>query len=204
MPDLRFGVDSVTRSKDAARALILRLRIENMISGEQIESIALNIQVQIQPTRRRYSDEEKTTLRVLFGEPEAWRRSLRPLLWTNVSVKTAAFRGATVVELKLTSPASSNDAAMTYSRALQHGDIPLELLFSGTVFYRAGHSLQAAFIAWSKEASCAVPVDVWRECMMPQQFRLVAGEEIEVARDHLPLWQQILEHARTEGGKIKV
>jgi hypothetical protein len=53
-----------------------------------------------------------------------------------------------------------------YFAALEDGEIPLEFLFSGTVFYRdATGALQAVQIPWEKEAKFRLPVGVWREMM---------------------------------------
>jgi predicted alpha-1,6-mannanase (GH76 family) len=41
--------------------------------------------------------------------------------------------------------------------------VPLEFLFSGTVFY--GAPLQAARISWDSEAEYRLPVRVWKETM---------------------------------------
>jgi hypothetical protein len=44
--------------------------------------------------------------------------------------------------------------------------VPLEFLFSGTVFYAgAGGMLQVGRISWEQEAGFALPVAVWRETM---------------------------------------
>ena len=50
-------------------------------------------------------------------------------------------------------------AAARYFQALGDGEVPLEFLFSGTVFYagRRG-ALQTAQIAWDKEAEFRLPV----------------------------------------------
>jgi hypothetical protein len=49
---------------------------------------------------------------------------------------------------------------------LEEGDIPLNFLFSGTIFYEGEEgNLQVAQISWSKEASFRLPVVVWQEMM---------------------------------------
>ena len=56
--------------------------------------------------------------------------------------------------------------ASQYLHALEDGEVPLEFLFSGTVFYAgAGGRLQVGRIAWDKEAEYRLPVAVWREMM---------------------------------------
>ena len=68
--------------------------------------------------------------------------------------------------MPVTSTFDFNLAATKYFYGLDEGDIPLSLLFSGTVFYRDEDGfLQMAPIPWSKETSCRLPVAVWREMM---------------------------------------
>ena len=54
--------------------------------------------------------------------------------------------------------------------ALEHGEVPLEFLFSGTVFYSdpVGR-LQVGRIGWDKECDYRLPVRVWRE-MIDRHF----------------------------------
>jgi len=56
--------------------------------------------------------------------------------------------------------------ATRYLDALPDGEVPLEFLFSGTVFYSADDGrLQTALLSWDLEASYRLPVAVWRETM---------------------------------------
>ena len=56
--------------------------------------------------------------------------------------------------------------ATRYLQSLDGGEIPLELLFSGTVFYSTEAGLlQTAQIPSSCEADYRLPVAVWRETM---------------------------------------
>src|SRR5919202_1107358 len=49
---------------------------------------------------------------------------------------------------------------------LDDGDVPLELLFSGPVFYLAdGGRLQTAQIPWESEAAFRLPVRVWKAAL---------------------------------------
>ena len=57
-------------------------------------------------------------------------------------------------------------SATKYLAGLQNGEIPLDLLFSGTVFYvGADGRLQVNRISWNAEASHRLPVSVWRNLM---------------------------------------
>jgi hypothetical protein len=56
--------------------------------------------------------------------------------------------------------------AAKYFYALEDGEVPLEFLFSGTVFYAAeGGRLQTDRISWEKEAEFRLPVRLWKEMM---------------------------------------
>ena len=51
-----------------------------------------------------------------------------------------------------------------------HGHIPLEFLFSGTVFYSdESGRLQVGRIGWDKDAAYRLPVRVWRD-MIDRHF----------------------------------
>src|SRR4029079_4656630 len=56
-------------------------------------------------------------------------------------------------------------AAHKYLTALQTGDVPLILLFSGTVFSGTAGSLQVMPVPWHKETHVRMPVAVWRAAM---------------------------------------
>jgi hypothetical protein len=56
--------------------------------------------------------------------------------------------------------------ASRYLDALPGGEVPLEFLFSGTVFYAgAAGQLQAVRISWEGDAEYRMPVRVWRATM---------------------------------------
>ncbi len=95
MPDLQFQVESAAAVVRAATPqLAFKVRITNA-DPQPVQSIALRAQIQIEPTRRRYSAQEQQNLRELFGEPERWSSSLHPLLWDNVNVNVPGFTGET-------------------------------------------------------------------------------------------------------------
>jgi Family of unknown function (DUF6084) len=53
-----------------------------------------------------------------------------------------------------------------YFHALEEGEMPLEFLFSGSVFYRRGAGgLQIVQIPWEKEAQFRLPVRLWKQTM---------------------------------------
>ena len=202
MPDLRFQVEDVVPTPNAASPqLSFKLRITNA-EPEPIHSIALRAQVQVEPVRRRYSPEEQQKLKKLFGEPEQWSKSLLPLLWANVNVNVAAFTGSTLIDLPVPCTFDFNVAMTKYIYGLDGGELPTSLLFSGTVFHAGQMALQIAQIPWDREASYRVPVRVWKEMM---DLYYPNGAWIQLRRDvferlyefksqnGIPTWEQTVE-----------
>jgi hypothetical protein len=150
----------------AVPTLVLRLEIAET-AGEQIHMIALRCQVQIEARRRHYSASEKPRLAELYGEPERWGETLRAMVWTHVAQMVPGFTGRVEVDLPITCTYDLEVAAVKYFEALEEGEIPLLLQFSGTVFTARGGAGQfsVAQLPWSKETSYRLPVRVWREAM---------------------------------------
>ena len=167
MPDLGFRIERVEVAKfSASPQIALKLRLTNANPAETIHSVALRCQIQIEVTRRRYTAEDQEKLRDLFGEPDRWSQTLRNLLWTNVNLNVPPFQGSTVVDLPVPCTFDFNVGATKYFHGLGDGDVPLCVMFSGTVFYaQAGDHLQVSPISWEKEARFSMPVRVWREMM---------------------------------------
>ena len=149
-----------------APLLHFKLRVSNAIEGEAIYTVALRCQIQIETTRRRYDGDDPERLRELFGEPERWSQTIRTMLWTFTSAVVGPFTGSTVINLAVPCTYDFNVAATKYFYALEGGEVPLALLFSGTVFYESKDgALQVAQISWEKEAAYRLPVKVWQEMM---------------------------------------
>lgn len=206
MPDLRFQVESAEAVPFAiSPLLVLKLRVENAPSDESIHSVALRAQIQIQVTRRTYTEQDRVRLLDLFGEPERWNRTLRTMLWTHASTVIPSFTGQILTDLQVPCTFDFNVAATKYFYALSDGDIPLELLFSGTVFYAGGDgTLKVAPISWDKEARFRLPLKTWREMMdayYPNSAWLCLHRDAfdrlyrYKMRWGIATWEQALEHA---------
>ncbi len=92
------------------------------------------------------------------------------MLWTHTGTVVTAFSGSSVADLPVPCTADFNVVAGRYFHGLEAGEVPLSLLFNGTVFYRNKEgALQAVPIPWDKEADFRLPVSVWKE-MMAQYF----------------------------------
>jgi hypothetical protein len=89
------------------------------------------------------------------------------------------------------------------------GEIPLLMLFSGTVFTRGESGFSAEPVAWDREASYRLPVSVWRD-VMDMYFPNSAW--VRVRRDTLddlqryrveqalPTWDQAFEQLLKRAG----
>ena len=76
------------------------------------------------------------------------------------------FTQSTLVDLHVACSYDLHVVASRYFDALDGGEVPLEFLFSGTLFYTADDGrLQTVRLSWDLEASYPLPVAVWRETM---------------------------------------
>ncbi|HKZ26392.1 MAG TPA: DUF6084 family protein, partial [Rubrobacteraceae bacterium] len=166
MPDLDFGIEGAEVLEYAAvPSLLFKLRVENL-EEEPIRSVSLNTQVRIAATQRHYDTAEQQRLLEVFGAPHRWGQTLRSLLWAHTTLQVPRFSGSTVVDMPLPCTYDMEVIGSKYFHALEDGEVPLEFLFSGTVFYAAeGGRLQIAQISWEKEAEFRLPVQLWRETM---------------------------------------
>jgi Family of unknown function (DUF6084) len=205
VPELSFKIEQANMLPYAASpTIVFQLQVANAIPDQAIHTIALNCQIQIEVTRRRYTPEEQSRMLDLFGEPERWSHTLRNLLWTNVSAVLPGFTGSAQADLRVPCTFDFNVAATKYFEGLANGEIPLNMLFSGTVFYaEPDGSLQVAPISWSQEAKFRLPVQVWRDMM---ETYYPNGAWLHVRRDvfdrlyrykmqhGIPTWEQALEN----------
>jgi len=205
VPDMKFEIESVAPQPYAAvPSLNFKMRVVNT-TGEPTEAVILRCQIMFEVARRRYDPEEQGRLLDLFGEPEQWDRTLRTMLWTNTSVVVPAFAEATVVDLPVQCTFDFNVAATKYFAGLEKGEVPLLLLFSGTIFYMTETgALQVTQIPWEKEARYRLPVRVWREMMdmyYPNSAWLCLRRDVfdrlyrYKARRGIPTFEQALERA---------
>jgi hypothetical protein len=204
MPNLSFSIEEATVIPFAvAPTLAFKLRTTNAVAGETIHTVALRCQIEIEVTRRRYTPEEQSRMRDLFGEPERWSRTLRNLLWTHASVVIPSFQDNTLTDLPVPCTFDFNVAATKYFEGLTDGQISIRLMFSGTVFYAdAEEVLQVAPISWDQEARFSLPVQVWRDMMnayYPNSVWLNLRRDVferlsqyKMQRG-IPTWEQALE-----------
>ena len=166
MSELSFFITGAQAERYAAvPQLSLRVRVAET-SGVPVYAMTLRGQVRIEPQLRRYDEGESDRLQELFGGPERYGDTLKSLLWTHVSQTVLSFEGDTEFDLTIPCSYDFEVAAHKYLDALRGGEIPLIVMFSGTVFVRgADGGVQAELVPWSSEARFRLPVDVWRETM---------------------------------------
>ena len=166
-PALNFAIEGAAAVPFAAVPTIaFRMSVQCPLAAQTIQSVALRCQIQIEAQRRNYKAEEKAGLRDLFGEPDRWSQTLRPLLWSHASITVPEFEGAVKVELPVACTFDFNVAAAKYFHAVEEGDVPLVFQFSGTIFYAAADgAMRIAQIGWDRETRFRLPAYVWREMM---------------------------------------
>jgi Family of unknown function (DUF6084) len=142
-------------------SMTLMLRISET-TGQRVDAIALRCQIRIEPARRRYTGAEAERLNDLFGETQRWADTLKPLQFTTVSVMVPGFTGSTEIDLPVPFTYDLDIGSTRYFAGLEVGEVPLLLLFSGTIFGSAEGRLQVQQVPWSKETSYRLPLTVWR------------------------------------------
>ncbi len=164
-PELEFSVHGAGVERYAAvPTLRFDLRID--AGDANIQSLSLNVLVRIVATQREYDAAEQERLFELFGAPRDWGRSLRTLMWSRTSFVVPTFEGVEHTDLCVPCSYDFDVAATKYLHALKEGAIPLEFLFSGSVFYRGpGGALRTVRLSWEKECRYDLPVRAWRETM---------------------------------------
>jgi Family of unknown function (DUF6084) len=162
-PDLSFAVVDVTPEPYAATP-VLTARVNVSAAGHQpVHAIALRCQVRIDPLRRGYSDEEAAGMADLFGPRERWATTQRTFLWQHCAAMVPGFTGATEVALGLECTYDFEVAAAKYLHALRDGVMPLQFLFSGTVFMAGERGFTVQQVPWDCEDRYDMPVSVWRD-----------------------------------------
>ncbi|MEU8437670.1 DUF6084 family protein [Streptomyces sp. NPDC029216] len=168
MTDLTFTCTGVRADPYAAGpTLVLRLRI-TAPPDTRVHALALRCQIRIEPARRGYGPGEAEALADLFGDRSRWGTTLRPVQFAQVGLMVPGFTGETETDLVVPCTYDMDIASTRYFNALQDGEVPLLLLFSGTAFTGAG-GFRVEPVPWDREAAYRMPVAVWQE-MVEQHF----------------------------------
>lgn len=201
-PELSFSVHDATAIEHAAvPTLAFALRVA--ASGAAVRSIVLRADIRIALARRPHDVPTRERLIELFGVPSQWRSAPRSLPWATATVVVPAFEGETIVAVPVVCTYDFEVTASKYFHALEGGDVPLEFLFTGTLFYAgADDRLQTARVPWDREAVFAMPVVVWKDLMRRYfadsvwlRLRKETFDRVWAyrARHALPTWEDALD-----------
>ncbi|RDH75161.1 hypothetical protein DVS77_27675 [Mycolicibacterium moriokaense] len=165
MTDITFAVVDVAAEPYSVTP-VLNARVGIAAVGDDpIHAIALRCQVRIEPTRRGYSDDEAAGLLDLFGPRERWATTVRNFQWLQTSAMVQGFTDTTQVNLPLECTYDFEVASAKYLHALRDGTVPLQFLFSGTVFSKGANGFAVQQVPWDREDRFEMPVSVWRDLM---------------------------------------
>ena len=141
MAELAFDCLGARPDKFAlAPSMSLSLKISET-TGQRIDAIALRCQIRIEPARRRYTPAEAERLNDLFGDTQRWADTLKPMQLTTVSTMVPGFTGSIEIDLPIQLSYDLEIGSTRYFAGLDGGEVPLLLLFSGTVFGAADGKL---------------------------------------------------------------
>jgi hypothetical protein len=202
-PELAFAIVDVRIVGEAAvPTLAFRLRLTGA-ADDDIRAVLLGIQLRIAVARRAHDAPTRARLTELFGGASQWASAARSLLWTHVTVTVPPFLGETLVDVPVACTYDMEMATAKYFDALDGGDVPLDFLFSGSVFYVDGDgALQTCRIAWDREARFALPVALWKQLIeryYPEgvwlRLERASFERLAAwkARQALPTWPSAVE-----------
>ena len=210
MTEVTFAVVDVSPEPYAVTpVLTARVGVAG-VGDDPVHAIALRCQVRLAPLRRRSSDEEAAGLLDLFGPRERWSTTQRTFVWLHCAAMVQGFTGGTQVELPLECTYDFEVTAAKYMHALRDGTIPLQFLFSGTVFTHGEHGFAVQQVPWDREDHYDLPVSVWRGVM---DLYFPNGAWLRLRRDTLdrlqrykaavalPTWDQAFERLLKQAGE---
>jgi hypothetical protein len=181
-------------------------------AGRRVHAVVLRCQIRIEPSRRGYSGTEEDGLRDLFGVTGRWAETVRPLQLAQVAVVVPGFVESTQVRLPVPVTYDLEVAATKYFHALEDGEIPLLLLFSGTAFHHRDGALRVTQIPWDTEVRYRLPVRVWDELIeahFPNSGWLRLERDTLRALDRyrsrhaLPTWEQAFAQLLRDAGEAQ-
>lgn len=195
MADVDFVCTGANPDVSAATPTIsLRLNIKET-SGARVHALVLRCQLRIEPQRRLYDDREAQAVRDLFGDRSRWGDSLKPIQLAFVNHVVPTFVGEIDVDLALPCSYDFEIAANKYLYALDDGEVPLLMLFSGTIFSGGPADLTVQPVPWHKETSFRLPVGVWKQTMdmhFPGSAWLRLGRETFDALHRYRIGQELM------------
>ncbi|OBF21182.1 DUF6084 family protein [Mycobacterium sp. ACS4331] len=163
MSDLTFSVLGVEPEPySATPTLTAHIGLAGA-TDDPVQAIALRCQVRIEPSRRTYTEAEEPGLLDLFGTRDRWAATQHTFLWQHTTAMVPGFSGAVTTPLPLLCTYDFEVAAAKYMHALRDGTVPLQFLFSGTVFYKGDSGFRVQQVPWHCDDHYDMPVSVWHK-----------------------------------------
>ena len=147
-----------------APTLIFDLEVDEP-SARQVFTIALAVQIAIEPAQRRYDEETRERLTELLGEPGRIGSPTRTMPWAQVDVLVQPFTGTTTVAV----PVLCNyDLEVAADQLLpldrrRRGAAGLPLQRQRLLPGRRTGRLQIVQISWEESCDYRMPIAVWQE-----------------------------------------
>jgi hypothetical protein len=162
-PGLAFTVEGAeAKIESATPAIDFRLAID--AGGAAVRSLVLDVQVRLAVSARPYGAATRARLSEVLGELGG-RGMVGSLFWARVVVTVPPFEGTARIEVPVPCTYDTEVAVAKYFQAVADGTVPVEMLFSGSVFWSEDGALRTARIPWDREARYELPVAVWRRVM---------------------------------------
>ncbi|MBA2309934.1 MAG: hypothetical protein H0W01_11750 [Pseudonocardiales bacterium] len=209
MTALRFEcLDAESDQYAVGPTVRFKLKVVNR-TPDRVHSIALRIQIRMEPRRRRYSPEESAKLGDLFGDPSRYAETLNPMQLAEIGIMVPSFTGEIEVPVDMPLTYDMEVASTKYFHNLDDGDVPLLMLFSGTIFYSTDAGVQFGQVPWHEEAEYKLPVAIWKEAM-EQHFGgrawiLLRKDKLDALAAYrsertIPSWEETVERLLKEAG----
>jgi hypothetical protein len=163
MTDVTFAVLDVAPVPYAVTPVLNALVDVAATGDDPVHAIALRCQVRIDPLRRGYTDEEAAGVLDLFGPRQRWATTQHTFLWQHCTAMVPGFTGTTHVELPMEATYDFEVTGAKYMHALSDGKVPLQFLFSGTIFVKSDRGFSVQQVSWGCEDRYAMPVSVWQD-----------------------------------------
>jgi hypothetical protein len=166
VPELRFTVRGVEALEHAAVPTLSFALGVDTDAGVEIRALLVRADIRIALSRRAHDVATRERLAELFGSREQWASAPRWLTWCMATLAVPSFTGGTTVALPVACTYDFEVTASKYLHAVEDGEVPLDFLFTGTIFYGGeGGRLRTAMVPWDREAAFALPVSVWKDLM---------------------------------------
>lgn len=163
MTEVNFSIlDVVPEPYSVSPRLIARVGL-TAAGADPVHAIALRCQVRIEPLRRPYGDDEAAGLADMFGPRSRWATTQRTFLWQHTTAMVQGFTRSAEVDLPLECTYDFEVTGAKYLHALHDGIVPLQFLFSGTIFTRGERGFAVAQVPWDQEDHYDMPVTVWTD-----------------------------------------